>query len=117
MNLIIFGSRDYNNYQAFEEKMEFYTGHITEGVTVFCGQAKGADTMGEMYAQERGWKIRYFPANWDLHGKAAGPIRNKEMCDAGATHAIGFWNGVSRGTKNMIELAKQYNLKLRVVRV
>lgn len=116
MRLIIAGSRTYNNYPAFEDKMEFYTGHITEEVELFCGEAKGPDSMGKMYALERGWKIRSFPAEWDLYGKSAGPIRNKEMAEQ-ATHCICFWDGQSRGTKNMIELAKQYNLKLRIVMI
>ena len=43
-----------------------------------------------------------FPADWDKHGRAAGPIRNKQMADY-ADVLIAVWDGKSRGTKNMID--------------
>jgi len=55
-----------------------------------------------------------FPAEWNKFGKAAGPKRNKEMAIA-ADALIAFWDGKSRGTKNMIELAKQKGLKVKVI--
>lgn len=116
MRLIIAGSRTYNNYTFFVEKMEFFMKDVKEEVVLLCGEAKGVDTMGRMYALEAGWEILSFKPQWDLLGKAAGPLRNKEMAEQ-ATHCICFWDGVSRGTASMIEFAKQYNLKLRVVRV
>lgn len=90
--------------------------NVTEEVTLLCGEAKGVDTMGKMFAIECGWKIVSYPAQWDLHGKSAGPLRNKEMAEQ-ATHCICFWDGQSRGTKSMIDFAKQYNLKLRIVMI
>lgn len=117
IRLIIFGSRTYNNYPEFEKKMEHYTGHIIEPITLLCGMAKGTDDMGLMYAIKRGWEIEKYPAEWDLYGKSAGYKRNKQMVDAGATHAIGFWDGESPGTKMMIQLCKEKGINLRIVRV
>ncbi|WP_197026348.1 hypothetical protein [Polaribacter sp. Hel_I_88] len=55
-----------------------------------------------------------FPAEWNKFGKAAGPVRNKEMAIY-ADALIAFWDGKSRGTKNMIQLAKQNGLLLKVI--
>lgn len=42
----------------------------------------GADLFAAEIAQEWGWLIEPYPADWDAHGNAAGPIRNREMADA-----------------------------------
>lgn len=55
------------------------------------------------------------PARWDLHGKAAGPIRNKQMAEAGADLCLAFWDGRSKGTSNMIVLAVRHGIPVRVV--
>ena len=64
----------------------------------------GADALGERYAAERGYLLRRFPADWKQYGRAAGVRRNKEMAQ-NADALIAFWDGISRGTKNMIEEA------------
>ena len=48
------------------------------------------------------------------YGKSAGPIRNARMA-AIATHAIVFWDGVSRGSLSMINEAKSKKLYLKVI--
>lgn len=52
---------------------------------------------------------------WKLYGKQAGYLRNEQMAQ-NADALAAFWNGESRGTKHMIELAKRYGLKVRVKR-
>ena len=59
-------------------------------------------------------KCYRFPADWDKYGKAAGYKRNGEMA-RNADALIAFWDGKSRGTKHMIDLAKKYDLQARVV--
>lgn len=76
--------------------------------------AKGADLLGKKYAEEKRYVVRRMPADWDKHGRAAGPIRNKQMAQS-ADALIAFWDGKSKGTENMINLAKEYGLKVRVV--
>ena len=71
--------------------------------TIISGGAKGADRFGRMYARSRRINYQEFPADWDKYGKVAGMLRNAEMakdCDL----AIIFWDGLSNGTKNMINL-------------
>ena len=56
-----------------------------------------------------------YPADWDTYGKSAGYRRNQLMAD-NADALVAFWDGQSRGTGHMINLAKERNLKVRIVR-
>lgn len=58
-------------------------------------------------------QLNTFPADWNKHGRAAGPIRNEEMAQY-ADALIAFWDGKSRGTKSMISLATEYSLKIKI---
>lgn len=113
--VIIAGGRDFSDYQLLRKTLDNLLCNITEEITVVCGQAKGADTLGEQYAKERGYAVNYYPANWKLYGKRAGFLRNEQMAQ-NADALVAFWNGESRGTKHMIDLAKQHNLKIRIKR-
>lgn len=108
--VIIAGGRDFDDYQLLKATMDKLLCNITDEITVVCGQAKGADTLGEQYAMEKGYTIDYYPAQWKLYGKRAGYLRNEQMAQ-NADALAAFWNGESRGTKNMIELAKRYALR------
>lgn len=75
--------------------------------------AKGADLLGERYANEKGYKVSRFPADWSSFGKSAGFVRNEEMAQ-NADALVAFWNGKSRGTQHMIKTAERHKLKVRV---
>jgi hypothetical protein len=99
MKVIIFGSRHmpFSLYPLVGQAIEKSGFDVTE---VVCGMARGADTWGAKWAYDNKIPIRKFPANWEEHGKRAGPIRNKEMGDY-ADAGIGFiWPG-SRGSEHM----------------
>ena len=82
---------------------------------VVSGTAEGADKLGEEWAEERQVACKRFPADWNKHGKAAGPIRNSQMAD-NADMCVVFWDGISKGTKNMIQTALTKGLLVKVVR-
>ena len=86
-----------------------------EDVVIISGHASVADALGERYAQECGFLLETYPADGKVHGKAAGPIRNAKMAEV-ADALIAFWEGKSRGTKNMIDTAQKHNLQVAVVR-
>lgn len=76
--------------------------------------ARGADLLGEKYAVERGYHVDRYPADWNGLGKRAGYIRNEQMA-RNADALVAFWDGQSRGTKHMIDLASRYGLKIRII--
>lgn len=115
--VIIAGGREFSDYQLLSSRMDsLLANKVNEGpVAIVCGKARGADTLGERYAKERGYQVLYFPADWDRLGKRAGYVRNEEMAK-NADALVAFWDGQSKGTKHMIETAREYRLAVRVVR-
>lgn len=111
MKVIIAGSRTITSYDTVEDAVKQSGFGVTE---VVSGCARGVDRLGERYAHQRGIKIRKFPANWDLHGKFAGFVRNREMA-AYANALVALWDGQSRGTEHMIKIAKDCQLKVFVL--
>lgn len=116
IRLIIAGGRNFDNYALLQSKLDKMLENIkSHDIEILSGKARGADSLGERYAKDRGLKVVEFPANWNRYGKSAGYRRNSEMADY-ATHCVCFWDGYSRGTEHMINLAENKNLKLRVIR-
>jgi hypothetical protein len=113
--LIIAGSRGFTDYQLAKQHLDSIAAGW-EIAHVISGCARGADRLGERWAAERGIEVKRFPARWSEYGKRAGRIRN-EMMAACATHLIAFWDEKSRGTKHMIETAREYGLDVTVVEV
>lgn len=113
--VIIAGGRDFNDYALLRKTMDALLANINEdtNIVVVCGMARGADTLGEQYAKDRGYRVNYYPADWNAYGKAAGYKRNEQMAQ-NADALVAFWDGKSRGTKHMIDLGKKYQLKVRV---
>ena len=112
-NVIIAGSRHMKDYETLKEFCDQWLSDIRSDITVISGGCAGADTLGEQYAAERGHEVKRFPADWKSHGKAAGPIRNREMAKVGDI-LIAFAFDDSRGTANMIKEAKSHGLEVHV---
>jgi hypothetical protein len=108
---VIAGSRNFTDYKKLCKICDHLLQYQTD-IEIVSGTARGADRLGEQYAKERGYAIKQFPADWKKHGKAGGPIRNQQMANY-ADALIAFWDGKSRGAKNMIELAKRSNLTVK----
>jgi len=108
MKVIIAGSRDFDNYVLLSHICDTV---LPKGIDyeIVSGGARGADHLGEVYAWECDYKKTVFPADWDKNGKAAGYIRNEEMAKY-ADALIAFWDGKSKGTKHMIDLANKHML-------
>jgi hypothetical protein len=101
----------------------------THDIVILSGKAKGADNAGESYATIRKYRIEPYPAYWkDLnaigavvkdgqYGKYnanAGFDRNLKMGKA-ADALIACWDGVSSGTEDMINIAKELKLPTRIL--
>lgn len=82
--------------------------------TVVHGAAPGADTLAADVAREFGCDVEAHPADWETHGKAAGPIRNAAMVALGADVCLAFLHGSSRGTRNCMALAEKAGIPVIV---
>ena len=120
--VIVAGGRDFADYDLLQYKLDnllvdrlsVLTAAGDIAVQVVSGTAPGADRLGEHYARMNKLHVVQFPANWDLYGKSAGYRRNEEMADY-ADALVAFWDGKSRGTKHMIDLANKSGIQVRVV--
>lgn len=112
--VIIAGSRTFDDYDLLHERCDYFFSN-KKPTAILCGEARGADRLGKRYGIEHGIEVLYFPADWDRNGKSAGYLRNREMAE-NADALIAFWDGVSKGTLNMIELANKKGIPVRVVR-
>lgn len=109
MKTIIAGSRNINDLRLLEKTIEESGFKITE---VVCGGARGVDNLGRKWAGNGNRiPVKLFIPNWDLFGKSAGYKRNVEMADYGEA-LIALWDGKSKGTKHMIDIAKRKGLKI-----
>lgn len=121
--VIIAGGRDFKDYELLERICDHYLQNKGSDIQIVSGKQKsvdsktgeeyGADFLGEVYAEKRGFTVEPFPANWSKHNRAAGPIRNRDMAKY-ADALIAFHDGESRGTANMIETARAMWLDVRV---
>lgn len=98
MKLIIAGSRNlFANMIEIQGLLDRYKLTPTE---IVSGTARGIDKCGEDYARYTNLKLSKFPAEWELHGKATGHIRNSQMAEY-ANSLLLIWDGQSRGSANM----------------
>lgn len=112
MRVIIAGGREFSDYNTLKANV-LYMLSKQSNITVVCGEARGADALGKKLAIEQGWQVASYPADWDKHGKSAGYRRNELMAD-NADALIAFWDGKSKGTKHMIDIAHRKGLKVKV---
>ncbi len=115
MKVIIAGGRKYEFTPNDVEWLDDLHRHH-EFTEVVSGGAKGADLCGESWAEGAGLPVKVFPADWNKHGRSAGPIRNKQMADylveAGDGMVILFPGG--KGTANMQKVAMDAGIPVHV---
>lgn len=111
--IIVSGSRGITDYRFIKEAIESspWFGAIDH---VFVGDAKGVDSLVVQWCKENGIGYTIFKADWKAYGRGAGPLRNSEMVHSGGQALVAVWDGESRGTKNMIALARKNNLPVYV---
>lgn len=99
MRTIIAGSRHIYSSSWICECLNRHADSIS---LVLSGCCKGPDTIGAAWAAARRIPVMRMPADWKALGKAAGPVRNRQMAKH-AEQLIAFWDGESRGTRDMID--------------
>lgn len=114
IRVIVAGTRDYDNLKEFYETISSYMRQFNEPILFISGDASsGADRLIIDYCDRFNIPCVKYPANWDLYKKSAGYIRNSEMAEV-ATHVLCFWDGVSKGTKHMIDISAKKNLPTEI---
>lgn len=119
MRVLVCGSRHFTDYYKMNSVLLEY---MNDGDTLIHGCARGADRLAEEvwndFPPEIDGYVERYPADWNKHGKAAGPIRNKQMLEEGKPDlVIAFLAPNSRGTANMIRQAEKAGVPVKVIDV
>lgn len=99
----VVGSRGFNDYKLMKDTLDEYKDKV---FLIVSGGARGADSLAEKWADENNIKTLIHKPDWDRYGKIAGFLRNTDIV-ADSDIIIGFWDGMSAGTENSINMAKK----------
>lgn len=110
VTIAIVGSRTFEDYATLESKTDALVRHVEFAgdelvYRIVSGGAKGADSLGEVYATDKRYLFKSFHPDWS-EGKLGGMSRNTTIVD-NCDYVIAFWDGRSTGTKDTIEKAKR----------
>ena len=103
---LICGGRDFSDQALFDQVMSDIIGMYGMPRKVVHGDALGADQMAAAWANRHAIEVCAVPADWQAHGRAAGPIRNEEMLTKQRPRRVIAFPG-GRGTADMVERARK----------
>lgn len=112
--LLICGDREWDDI----ESIRLFVLEVKPSV-IIQGMCRGADLLARQVAIEEDIPFEDYPADWEKHKKAAGPIRNSQMLKEGKPDRVGaFHDNIdkSRGTKDMIKKAEKAGVKVTLVK-
>jgi hypothetical protein len=109
MRIAIVGSKSFTRPELVME----YVRRLPSGAVIVSGGAPGVDSAAEVAAQGSGRAVLVFDADWQKHGRRAGPLRNAQIVE-NADRVVAFWNGRSRGTLNTVVLATEAGLPVEI---
>lgn len=109
LTVLVCGGRDFTDFKLVSAELA-----KLKPARVVAGCARGADHLALAWAEISGvdWK-RYY-ANWNIHGPAAGPIRNQRMLESERIDLVLAFPG-GRGTADMVRRAKAKGVAVRTV--
>ncbi len=115
MKVLVCGSRSWGDDRDQRYKVYDRIGDLPRDATIIHGGAAGADRLAANAAHRRGNPVEEFLADWGLHGRRAGIVRNLEMLDQEPDLVLAFWDGESRGTKHTIDEATRRGIPVEVI--
>lgn len=117
MRALICGSRAWDEPTLVDVVVAGLVALCGSDLTVIHGAARGADSMAASAAHRHLVDCEAYIADWDTHGKAAGPIRNQRMLEAEPDLVFAFTDDLasSRGTADMVRRAKAAGLPVYVI--
>lgn len=113
MKVLVCGDRNWTREVSIRKRLS----KLPEDTVIIDGGARGADTLARVVAESLGLKVIEFPADWDRHGKAAGPIRNRQMLDEKPGLVIAFHPDLSKskGTADTVSEAKRRGIPVEII--
>lgn len=103
---LVCGGRDFADGAMFEFLMSQLVAAKGLPAKVVHGAARGADSMADEWARDFALEVAAVAADWQTHGRAAGPIRNQKMLDEHKPNLVIAFPG-GRGTADMVDRARK----------
>jgi len=117
MKILVCGSRGYTNQRQVYAVLDTMRAEYPD-ITIISGMARGPDRYAALYAAMNNIPLETYLPDWDTYGNRAGIIRNTQMLSVGKPdQVIAFWDGVSRGTKHMMDIARRKNITVTTIGV
>lgn len=114
MRVLVCGGRDFDDHMLLVKTLLEY--QTEKPITcIIHGNARGADTLADRFADLTGIPKEVYPADWDKYNKAAGPIRNAQMITEGKPDLVIAFPG-GKGTANMIKQAKDAGIPVKEIK-
>ena len=101
--VIVTGGRDYDDWAMVQDVLDLINPDM-----IIQGGAEGADRLAKEYAEYNNKKSVTIEANWQEHGKSAGPKRNIEMLMKYPEATVVAFPG-GKGTAHCVCAAAQLN--------
>lgn len=113
MTVLVCGDRDWDDRETVRKWLK----RLPSGTHVIHGACRGADLQAAEVAEELGFTTQGYPADWEKHGKAAGPLRNREMLDLKPDMVIAFHKNLkkSRGTLDCVLEANRRGIRVELI--
>lgn len=109
MRVGIVGSREFPDLEMVRE----YVRALDKDDVVVSGGARGVDLAAEQAAKSAGMRVDIYVPDWRKYGKRAAFLRNRLIVE-NSDRVVAFWDGVSRGTLNSMDLARELGKPLHV---
>lgn len=111
MRVLVYGGRGYSDRDRIFLELSF----IHQDTPITCiieGGARGADYLAARWSAANDLNDHArFTADWTMHGRKAGPIRNQQMLDQGKPDLVVAFPGGS-GTADMMARARKAGVKV-----
>jgi len=116
IKILICGDRNWDNIAKIREILTKINLKI-KIAQIIEGECRGADTFGKIIAEELHIPIKKFPAQWAIHKRKAGIIRNYLMLKENPDLVLAFHNNIkkSSGTRHMVGIAKSKGIKTKII--
>ncbi len=117
IKVLVCGSRDWWPTELIDNALDYIA--KDDDIIVIHGCSTGVDSQASRWAAANRVVEWRFPARWSVFGKAAGPVRNQQMLDYGQPDLVLALAkptlATSRGTANMVSIARKAGIETRVV--
>jgi hypothetical protein len=122
MRILVCGGRDYGSKIEGDlvlpdlEKIENVYSVLDQlkPTVIIEGGARGADSIARSWAIKNNINLITERADWEKHGKSAGPIRNSKMLKDYKPDMVLALPGGS-GTNHMKKIAKEAGIEVKVI--